>query len=342
MSRAGVMTSLREVSGLLKIVTVPDERWLGLWPAGPSPVDTAAVDAPADDAAPVDVVRWSFDDEPPIDPHGRPTGFVVLPYLDVAPALRRLGSIEGLEVVQTLTAGYDSVLPHLPPGVTLCTAAGVHDTSTAELAVGLAIAGLRGIGEFARAQSAGSWRSGTRPALADRRVLLVGAGGVGTAIADRLAPFEVQLTRVAGRAREDARGAVHGIDEIAGLLPGHDVVILAVPLTGATRGLVDATFLAAMPDGALVVNVARGAVVDTAALTAEAATGRLAAALDVTDPEPLPPDHPLWRLPNVLISPHVGGDTTAFPPRARRFLRAQFERWAAGEPLASVVAGPAR
>ncbi len=135
---------------------------------------------------------------------------------------------------------------------------------------------------------------------------------------------------------------MHGVDELPALLPAHDVVVLAVPLTDATRGVVDAAFLAALPDGALLVNVARGPVVVTDALVAEVTSGRLLAALDVTDPEPLPTDHPLWRAPGVLISPHVGGDTTAFPPRARRLLREQFDRWAAGEPLANVVAGPQR
>ncbi len=313
--------------GWRRLVTVPDDRWSGLWPGHDEPLD---------------VVVWSFEGDPPADPQGRPTGFVVLPYMDSGRALPRLRGIDGLEVVQTLTAGYDNVLPNLPDGVTLCTAAGVHDASTAELAVGLAIAGLRGLGEFARAQATGAWLSGTRPALADRRVLLVGAGSVGSAVADRLAPFEVHLTRVASRARDDDRGHVHGVDELPALLPDHDVVILVVPLTEATRGMVDAALLAAMPDGALLVNVARGPIVDTDALLAETASGRLRAALDVTDPEPLPPDHPLWQVPGVLVSPHVGGDTTAFPPRARSFLRHQLERWAAGEPLHNVVAGPAR
>ena len=306
---------------------MPDDRWLDLWPAGP---------------APIDVALWDLEGSPPASLEGRRPGLVVLPYLDSSRAVRNLSTIEGLQVVQTLTAGYDDVRAHLPEGVTLCNAAGVHDASTAELAVGLAVSALRGIGEFARAQTTGTWLAGYRPALADRRVLVIGAGSVGGAIADRFAPFEVSLTRVGTTARDDARGHVHGVDELPDLLPRHDVVVLVVPLTDTTRGLVDAAFLAAMPDGALLVNVARGPVVDTAALLAEVSTGRLLAALDVTDPEPLPADHPLWRAPGVLISPHVGGDTAAFPPRARRLLKAQLERWAAGEPLANVVAGPAR
>jgi phosphoglycerate dehydrogenase-like enzyme len=133
---------------------------------------------------------------------------------------------------------------------------------------------------------------------------------------------------------------VHAQDELPALLPDADVVVLITPLTAETRGLVDAAFLARMKDGALLVNVARGAVVDTDALTAEVRAGRLEAALDVTDPEPLPPEHPLWSLPGVLISPHVGGTSTAFEPRARRLIAEQLRRWAAGEPLDNEVPRP--
>ena len=277
---------------------------------------------------------WNLETNP-----ARWPSLVVLPYQNADRVAVRLREVPGLAVVQTLTAGYETVLPHLPDGVMLANAQGVHDASTAELAVGLTIAALRGIGEFARAQAEGHWGYRFRPALADRRVLVIGTGGVGTAIADRLAPFEVSLTRVASTARLDERGPVHGIAEVAAMLPTHDIVILACPLTQATRGLVDAAFLTAMPDGALVVNVARGAVVDTDALLAEVTTGRLMAALDVTDPEPLPVDHPLWRCPGVLISPHVGGNTSAFAPRARALLRDQLTRFAQGRPLRNVVAG---
>src|SRR5690606_30484559 len=139
--------------------------------------------------------------------------------------------------------------------------------------------------------------------LAGKRVLIVGAGDIGVGVAARLAPFEVSITRVARRPRP----GVHGVDELPELLPHADVVALLVPLTDATRGMVDKDFLGRMADGALLVNAARGPVVDTAALTEELSTGRIGAALDVTDPEPLPPDHPLWRMPNVLITPHVAG-----------------------------------
>ena len=173
--------------------------------------------------------------------------------------------------------------------------------------------------------------------MADKRVLLVGYGSVGAAVDARLAGFEVEVTRVARSARPGASPVVHGFDELTGLLPYADVVVLTVPLTDETRGLVDAAFLGALHDGALLVNAARGPVVVTDDLVAECASGRLLAALDVTDPEPLPADHPLWRLPNVLISPHVGGNTSAFFPRARRLLADQLGRYASGEPLAHVM-----
>lgn len=307
------------------VVTVPDERWLDLWPAG---------------SAPAELVLWSMSE--PYPSGLEPPSVVVLPYMGKASVMHRLEALPSVQVVQLLSAGYEAVLPLVPPGVTLANAAGVHDTSTAELAVALTVSVLRGIGEFARAQTEGRWLGGTRPALADRRVLLIGVGNVGEAIADRLAPFEVSITRVGSRARDDERGHVHGVHELAALLPEHEVVILACPLTEATRGLVDTAFLASMPDGGLLVNVARGPVVVTDALVEALADGRLYAALDVTDPEPLPADHPLWRSPNTLISPHVGGDTTAFPPRARALLRDQVERFAAGRPLVNIVAGPVR
>lgn len=258
---------------------------------------------------------------------------VVLPYMaGLAPA-RRMADLPALRVAQTLTAGVDDVRPLLPEGVTLCNARGVHDASTAELAVALTLASLRGIPEHVRAAERGQWAHDTRPSLADRRVLLVGYGAVGAAVEARLAGFECDVRRVARRARH----GVEAFEALPDLLPWAEVVVLTVPMTNQTRGLVDARFLAALPDGALVVNVARGPVVVTADLLAEVRSGRLRAALDVTDPEPLPPGHPLWSLPNVLVSPHVGGDTTAFLPRARRLVSAQVRRYVAGEPLANVV-----
>jgi len=260
--------------------------------------------------------------------------FYVPEYMGPRSVLEVLGQLPSLRVVQTLTAGYDDVLPLLPDGVTLCNATGVHDASTAELAVGLTIASLRGFAGFIRAQDEQTWLHARHDALADRRVLVIGAGAVGTAIAGRLEPFEVEVTLV-GRTE---RAGVSAVSALSVLLPQTDVVVLAVPYGPATHHLADKAFLAAMPDAALLVNVSRGAVVDTDALVRELHSGRLRAALDVTDPEPLPADHPLWRAPNVLISPHVGGDTSAFLPRAWRLLQRQLDAYARGEPLVNVVA----
>lgn len=243
--------------------------------------------------------------------------------------------MSSLRLVQTMTAGVEHVRPHVPEGVLLCNGRGIHDTSTAELAMTLMLASLRGVPGFVRAQLAGVWAHGTRLSLADSTVLIVGYGAIGAALERRLAGFEVDVVRVARTARD----GVHGYDELPALLPEADVVVLVVPLTDLTRGLVDAAFLARMRDGALLVNVARGAVVDTDALVAELRAGRLCAALDVTDPEPLPHGHPLWGCPNLLVTPHVGGASTAMEPRAHRLVRDQLARFAAGEPLANVMTG---
>jgi phosphoglycerate dehydrogenase-like enzyme len=238
-----------------------------------------------------------------------------------------------------LSAGVDDLLPHLPAGVTLCNARGVHDASTAEHAVALTLAALRDIPDFVRAQDARRWTDGFHPALADRAVLLLGYGAIGTAVEARMAPFECRMLRVARTARETPRGQVHALTDLPSLLPEADVVLLTLPLTDASRGLVDAEFLARMKDGALLVNVARGPVVDTAALLDELQAGRLRAALDVTDPEPLPPGHPLWSAPHTLITPHMAATTSAFRPRALALVRAQLARYATGEPLVNVVKG---
>ncbi|WP_375426180.1 2-hydroxyacid dehydrogenase [uncultured Friedmanniella sp.] len=263
--------------------------------------------------------------------------FFVVPYLKGPEVLSRAGEMSSLAVVQTLTAGVENFLPVVPEGVTLCNAAGVHDASTAEIALALALAQGRHLDEFARLQSTGTWQPRFGSALADRRVLVLGYGHIGEAIEARLAGFEVaSVTRVARRAREGSP-TVHAIAELPALLPEADVVFVIAPHTPQTEGLLGAEQLALLPDDALVVNVARGKLVDTDALLAETGSGRLRAALDVTEPEPLPPDHPLWRVPNVLISPHVGGASTAFWPRADRLIASQLRRFAAGEDLQNVI-----
>jgi phosphoglycerate dehydrogenase-like enzyme len=266
----------------------------------------------------------------------------VVPYMKRWPVkVNPLEHMRNLRVIQTLTAGVDDVLARLSavaPGVQLCNARGVHEASTAELALTLTLASLRGVPDFVRAQQQERWQGDFRPALADRTVLIVGYGAIGAAIEDRLVPFEVaRVARVARSERTTARGPVHSFTELPSLLPQADVVILSTPLTEQTKGLVNADFLARMKNGALLVNVARGGVVDTKALLTELDSGRLTAALDVTDPEPLPPGHPLWRAPGVLISPHVGGPTSAFLPRAKRLLVAQLGRFVNREPLRNVV-----
>ncbi|MER6556912.1 2-hydroxyacid dehydrogenase [Streptomyces sp. NPDC001027] len=283
---------------------------------------------------------WNGEQDFPADPAD--CAFYVVPYMkDPEVGQRPLPAMSSLEVVQTLSAGIDHVEPALgtlPPGVRLCNARGVHEASTAELTLTLVLASLRGVPDFVRAQDRGEWLGGFRPALADKNVLIVGYGSIGSAIEDRLVPFEVaRVARVARSWRTTARGPVHPIAELPALLPEADVVILCTPLNEATLGLADAGFLARMKDGALLVNVARGPVVDTEALLTELRSGRLTAALDVTDPEPLPPGHPLWTAPGVLVSPHVGGPTSAFRPRADRLLADQLRRFVNREPLRNVI-----
>jgi phosphoglycerate dehydrogenase-like enzyme len=297
-------------------VALPDQKMLD------------ALGAPAG----VELLLWDLTGPAP---EGR-IDLLVPPYMGKPGALVAL---EGVDVglVQSQSIGYDGVADVLPGGVVFANAAGVHETSTAELALGMMIASQRGMADFARNQAAGTWDNSQRPSLADRRVLLVGYGGVGKAIEARLLPFETDVTRMASREREDAAGKIFGIDSLFEQLPLHDIVVVSVPLSGQTRHLVDAKFLAAMPDGALLVNVARGPVADTEALLAEASQGRLRAALDVTDPEPLPADHPLWTTPGVLITPHVGGASSAMFPRMVRLVKKQIGLLLEGEEPVNVV-----
>lgn len=301
-------------------MSLPEEHWI----------------AALADVEGVELVLWDMKDAPPRDD----IELVVPPYMGNPQRLARLAELPKLRAVQLVTAGFEHAVPYLPAGVALANGRGIHDTSTAELAVGLAIAAQRGIPQAVRAQERGEWlRLAGMPSLADRRALIVGYGSIGVAIARRLVAMEVSVTAVAARARsgDDLVDEVHGIDELAALLPGHDVVFLILPLTDRTRHLVDADFLSRMPPNALLVNVARGGIVDTDALVDACASGRVRAALDVTDPEPLPPEHPLWRTEGVLITPHVGGASTAFEPRALRLLREELARFATGSPLRNVV-----
>ncbi|RCV52214.1 2-hydroxyacid dehydrogenase [Marinitenerispora sediminis] len=256
----------------------------------------------------------------------------VLPYgrrhaADLLPRMPRL------RAAQLLTAGYEHVLDVLPDGAALHNGRGLHDASTAEHALALILAAQRELPRWADDQRRRVWRPHYTRSLADARVLIVGYGSIGAAIEDRLRPFEAEAVRVARRPRPDQE--VHGIADLHGLLPEADIVVVVAPHTPETTGLIGATELALLRDDALVVNVGRGPVLDTGALLAE--KGRIRAALDVTDPEPLPADHPLWTAPGVFVTPHVAGGSATFYPRARRFVDEQLRRWAAGEPLANPV-----
>lgn len=302
------------------VVTVPTE-------------ELAADISPAPDG--VEVIVWDMQSPAP-----RPRlDIVVPPYMKGRDLLARLGDVE-IGFVQGQSIGYEGMAESLPPGIPFANATTVHETSTAELAVALTLAVQRHVDRFAVDGRSGTWEPVFADSLADRRVLILGYGGVGKAIAARLAPFEVELVPVASRARDEDGIRVHGIDELADLLPTVDIVIASLPGGDATRHLIGESELAALPDGALVVNVGRGALIDTDALVRHARAGRIRAGLDVTDPEPLPQDHPLWGVPGVLIAPHVGGASSAMRPRMAALLRRQIGHLVAGEePENIVIAG---
>lgn len=287
----------------------------------------------------VEFVSWNLDGPPPREQ----IDIVVTPYWGGRKRLTELAQVE-TRLVQWQSIGFDGVDRFLPDGLPLANAATVHETSTAELAIGLALASQRGIVDFARDGLTGTWNLRTFPSIADRRVLIVGYGGVGKATDARLAGFEAQVKRIARTARTERNLAgeeveVLGFDQLTEQLRQAEIVILTVPLTDETRGMMNAEALAAMPDGALLVNVARGGVVDTEALVAELQVGRLRAALDVTDPEPLPADHPIWQCENALITPHAGGDSTAMLPRVGALVRRQIAHLRAGERPENIVLG---
>jgi phosphoglycerate dehydrogenase-like enzyme len=284
----------------------------------------------------VELVVWPMDGPAPRERFD----IVVPPYMSMARVLERLDGVD-VALVQGQSIGYDGVADILPDGLVFANASSVHETSTAELAVGLAIASQRHIDAFARDTAAGRWDAHYTHSLADRRVLLLGYGGVGKAVASRLAPFEVELTAVARRARVEEGMPVHGVDELPELLGEAEIVIVTLPGGEGTRHIVDDAFLSALPDGALLVNVGRGSLVDTEALVDHVRRGRIRAALDVTEPEPLPAGHALWGLPGVLITPHVGGDSSAMAPRIAKLVRAQIERMVRGEAPINVVLGGA-
>ena len=260
--------------------------------------------------------------------------FYVPLYMGGAKALSYAAQMPKLKTLQMLNAGYDDALAYLRPGLRLCNARGVHDASTAELAVGLAIASRRGFPEFMREQIAGRWSHHRTSALSDSKIGIIGYGSIGKKIAKNLSGFEVSVTAFTQSGRDGSLT----IDQLDAHLPELDIIILILPLSDSSRHLFNAKRLAAMKDGALLINVARGPVVETDALVKELNSGRIFAALDVTDPEPLPAGHPLCSAKNLLLLPHVGGNSDAFEPRGRALVESQLQLLAAGAPLEHVVA----
>jgi len=258
----------------------------------------------------------------------------IVPQLGIKPAaLREISSLPSLKVIQLMSAGAEHIRPYIPANITLCNARGAHDAATAEWTVGAIVAHLRNFPRFAIAQEEQKWDFTPSESVAGKRVLIVGYGSIGAAVERRLAGWEVTIDRIA----RTARPGVKSIAELSDALPHADVVVILLPVTDETRHLVNAGFLSRMKDRALLVNAARGAIVDTDALLKELMSTRIKAALDVTEPEPLPKDHPLWQAPGLLLTPHVGGAVTEARVRAYRIVRDQLERYAAGEPLRNVI-----
>jgi phosphoglycerate dehydrogenase-like enzyme len=254
-------------------------------------------------------------------------------YMGGKKSLDPISDLTNLKTVQLLTAGYEDVIPFMRDELTLCNARGVHDFSTSELAVSLILAHYKDHREFAQSQSQGSWNHKTTGSTYGKEIAIIGAGSVAQRLKSMLAPFECKVTMFG----QSARDGVEAISTVQATVGKFDCVVLLVPLTASTQNLVDAAFLKAMKDGALLVNVARGPVVNTDALCAELASKRLFAALDVTDPEPLTNGHPLWSYENCTVIPHVGGDSTAFEPQARAFLAEQFKRIAQGKQPINII-----
>lgn len=280
----------------------------------------------------IEVVLWKDEESTPEGP----IDIVVPPYMKQGATLRALTALRP-KLVQGQAIGYDGVADVLPPGLVYANASGVHETATSELTLALILMAQRGMADIVRNQDRATWAPTSTAGLADRRVLLLGYGGVGKAIAARIAAFEAEVVPVASRAREEDGVHVHGIDELLELAATADILVNALPGGPETHRLIGDDVLSALPDGALVVNIGRGPTVDTDALVDHLRRGRLRMASDVFDPEPLPADHPLWSLPNVIIAPHVGGRSDAMPPRIARLVATQAERLVRGEDPINVV-----
>ena len=259
--------------------------------------------------------------------------FYVPTYMGGRPALELTKKMKNLKVLQMPNAGYDDAIEYVREGITLCNGKSIHDDSTAELAVGLTIASLRGFPDFVRNQDKSAWVHVKNQSINDKKIGIIGFGSIGSTIAKMLSGFSVEIIPFTQSGRDNTI-AISNLDKH---LPTLDVVILILPLTAESKHLFNAKRLSLMKDGSLLVNVARGPIVDTDALVKELNSGRITAALDVTDPEPLPSDHPLWKAKSVLISPHVGGNTSAFEKRARKLIESQLQLLADGKSLNNVI-----
>lgn len=294
--------------------------------------DQAMLDRLSTTETETELVVWTTDDAP----LGRPIDLLVLPYSVSPNTLPKLAGAQ-VSVVQSQALGYDGVAELLPAGITYCNAVGVHEGPTAELALALILSSQRGLDVAARAQPAGLWKRDWYPGLLGSSVLIIGVGGVGSAVEERLVPFDVTITRVARSERTDDHGLIHAVTDLPTLLPLADIVVIAVPLTAATTNLVSGDFLDLLAPGALLVNVSRGAIVDTDALTERARTGAIRVAIDVVEPEPLPADHPLWSIPGVLITPHLGGNISSMPSRVDPLVRQQIALLQSSRPPLNVT-----
>jgi len=254
-------------------------------------------------------------------------------YMGGVKALSYMEKMPNLQLLQLLMAGYDDAIAFMKDGQKLCNARGVHDFSTSELVISMILAHFKNHADFAHHQTQGTWHHKTAGSLYGKRIAIVGAGSIGSKLASMLTIFETQVDLFASYAREK----IKCIDDLSANAHLYDCIVLVVPLNDKTRNLIDKKILGAMKDGSLIVNVARGPVIDTQDLVDELSKGRISAALDVTDPEPLPNNHPLWSMANCQIIPHVGGDSEAFEPQARKYLEQQFAEIAQGLPLRNEI-----
>lgn len=277
----------------------------------------------------LEVVRYDLDTLPERAEVLVP-GFLIA--ADPAPVIARLPR---LRLIQLLSAGAENWIGRVPDHIMVSTARGAHGGSTAEWALATLLAVYRDLIPYERDRVTRTWALRPTETLLDKKVLVIGAGDLGSQLKRRLDACDAHTTLVGTRARD----GVHGIDEVPDLLGTHDAVVLMVPLTPATAGMVDAAFLSRMRDGAVLVNAARGKVVDTDALVAELESGRLRAALDVTEPEPPPAEHPLWTAPGLLLTPHVAASVEGFQERAYAVAAEEIARYAAGEKPHNLVHG---